>query len=423
MNSIDGATLAHKENDWLTTFRSIVFIAIGFSIPLSTAAISITFVLLFVLWLLDRNFCAKLQELCRNPVFVAVIAFFMLHLAGQYWLETTETVNGFKSWMVFLIPVLATAVDTKTARRGVYAFVVAMMIAESWVYLNILQNWDAYVNLQPFEALVKDRFFISGSRVSYNPMLAFAIALLLTTILAGYYKSWRLFFAIGFLITMILNMFMTEGRAGHVAFMFVWIVLSIYFLRDRWMALAGMLGSLVLIVSLAFAYSPGFKNRVMQAQSDLLNYQTELITHKDLESNETSVGLRLHFTESTLREFLNKPWLGYGTGSFEYAYSKQVDKSQDLVIPTTNPHNHHALILIQFGLLGFLVYGAIYVAQLWSVRSMPTSYEYRSLALLLPLFYGLINMYDTYLWGHQLQALFAYMTAIFYRRDMWESVR
>jgi len=423
MNSIDGVTLAYKENNWMTTFRSMVFIAIGFSIPLSTAAISITFVLLFVLWLFDRNFCAKLQELCHNPVLVAVVAFFMLHLVGQYWLETTETVNGFKSWMIFLIPVLATAVDTKTAKRGVYAFVVAMMIAESWVYLNILQNWEAYVNLKTLESLVPYRFYISGSRISYNPMLAFAIALLLTTILAGYYRSWRLFVAIGFLITMILNMFMTEGRAGHVAFIFIWIVLSIYFFRDRWALLIGMLGSLVIIITLAFSYSPVFKNRVMQAQNDLLKYQTQVINNEDFKGTDTSLGVRLHYTEWTFRKFLEKPWLGFGTGSFEYAYGQQVEKYQGKIRSTTNPHNYHVLILIQFGLLGISVYGAIFVTQLLSVRSMPVSYEYRSMALLLPLFYGLINMYDTYMWSHQLQALFAYVTSIFYRRDMWNGLR
>ena len=326
MNSIDGVTLAYKENNWMTTFRSMVFIAIGFSIPLSTAAISITFVLLFVLWLLDRNFCAKLQELCHNPVMVAVAAFFMLHLAGQYWLETTETVNGFKSWMIFLIPVLATAVDTKTARRGVYAFVIAMMIAESWVYFNILQNWDAYINLTPLESLVTHRFYISGSRISYNPMLAFAIALLLTTILAGYYKSWRLFVAIGFLITMILNMFMTDGRAGHVAFVFVWIVLSIYFLRNRRVALVGMLGTLVLIVALAFSYSPVFKERVMQGYNSFTKYKTEFVTDENFKGRDTSLGVRLHYSEWTFKKFLDRPWLGFGTGSFDHAYGEQVEK-------------------------------------------------------------------------------------------------
>jgi len=122
-------------------------------------------------------------------------------------------------------------------------------------------------------------------------------------------------------------------------------------------------------------------------------------------------------------ESFNRPWFGYGTGSLEYAYSKQVADNPGSVRPTDNPHNRHALVLIQFGLVGLLIYFCVYGAQLWAIKAMPAAYEYRGLALLLPLFYGLINMYDTYLWGHQLQALFAYLTAIIYRQDMWERIQ
>jgi hypothetical protein len=52
---------------------------------------------------------------------------------------------------------------------------------------------------------------------------------------------------------------------------------------------------------------------------------------------------------------------------------------------------------------------------------MPRSYEFRPLALLLPLFYVSISFYDSYLWGHHTQAVFAYLTAIFYRRDLFQS--
>jgi hypothetical protein len=76
---------------------------------------------------------------------------------------------------------------------------------------------------------------------------------------------------------------------------------------------------------------------------------------------------------------------------------------------------------VQFGLLGVLIYGAIFITQLWLVRQMPLSYEFRPLALLLPLFYLLISFYDSYLWGHHTQAVFAYLTAIFYRRDLFQS--
>lgn len=413
-------SLMSQADIWLKSARHFFFVMIGFSIPLSTAGVSISFGMLFILWLIDRNFAIKFQAIRSNPVFVAVLAFFALHVVGLTWLEAPEPVNGFKSWMLFLIPVLATAVDTKTARRGVYAFVIAMMIAESYVYANILANWEAYINMRPMTPLIDGRLFISGSRVSYNPMLAFAIALLLTTLLAGYYKKgFRRGVAIFFLLTMVANMFMTEGRAGHVAFIFVWLVLSVYFLRGRWLAMGGMIMSLVVILGLAFAYSPVFKARVLAAQNDILRYQEHTLIQEDTGALGTSVGVRLHYTEQTVRQGLNRPLMGYGTGSFEHIYAQRVAAYPGEVRPATNPHNHHALIFLQFGLIGLLVYLGMYATQLWTVRTMPQAYEYRALALLLPLFYGLINMYDTYFWGHQLQALFAFLASVFYRQDMW----
>jgi len=78
--------------------------------------------------------------------------------------------------------------------------------------------------------------------------------------------------------------------------------------------------------------------------------------------------------------------------------------------------------LVQFGLLGVVVYGALFVSQLLEVRRMPLSYEFRPVALLLPLFFIVISFYDSYLWGHYTQALFAFLAAIFYRRDLYESI-
>ena len=44
----------------------------------------------------------------------------------------------------------------------------------------------------------------------------------------------------------------------------------------------------------------------------------------------------------------------------------------------------------------------------------------RTMAFVLPLFFILISFYDSYFWGHHTQALFAYLTAIFYRSDMYK---
>jgi O-antigen ligase len=398
--------------DQIARLRGYAFIALGFVLPLSAAAISILFVLIFLLWLLDRNYCFKLQELCKNPVYVSLFAFFVLHLAGQYW--TTDPINGFKSWMLFLVPVLATSVDATSARRGVYAFVIGMMVAEAGVYYKIIQVWDRYI-----EGFYSNDLYIAMGHISYNPVLAIAIGLLLTTLLAGKYHGWRLLVSLLFLLTMIANMFMTGGRAGHVGFIFMWLVLSTYFLWRKPIALGGMVASLALILVLAWNFSPVFKNRVNAATSDIVDYQKDVEQAVITENTETSVGLRLHFTEQSFWIFLEKPWIGHGTGSFESAYEDYRSRADHKVFPTTNPHNSHALILVQFGLLGVLIYGAIFVTQLWLVRQMPLSYEFRPLALLLPLFYLLISFYDSYLWGHHTQAVFAYLTSIFYRQDLY----
>ena len=269
--------------------------------------------MLFILWLIDRNFVLKFQNIRQNPVFLAVLAFFVLHVIGLAWLEAPEPVNGFKSWMVFLIPVLATAVDTKTAKRGIYAFVVAMMIAESYVYANILANWDAYINLQPFTPLIEGRYFISGSRVSYNPMLAFAIALLLATLLAGLLQK-------GF-ATRCCDLFSIDhggqyvhdrGPSGSCS-LYLCLARSVSLFPKRPLGCSGGdAGVLVVILTLAFSYSPVFKSRIMQAQSDLMRYQDHKLVTEDTSATGTSVGLRLHFTEHTLIESLNRPWFGMG---------------------------------------------------------------------------------------------------------------
>ena len=101
-------------------------------------------ILLTIFWVIERGYCRKIQDLCANPVFVATFFFFVLHLAGQYWLGGIQQINGFKSWMVFIIPLLASIVDIKTARKGLMAFVIGMLLSDLWLLLKIATVWDQY---------------------------------------------------------------------------------------------------------------------------------------------------------------------------------------------------------------------------------------------------------------------------------------
>ena len=48
--------------------------------------------------------------------------------------------------MVWMIPILSAAVDPKTAKKGLVAYVVGMMFAEIYVYYNIFNIWEDYLN-------------------------------------------------------------------------------------------------------------------------------------------------------------------------------------------------------------------------------------------------------------------------------------
>jgi len=248
------------------------------------------------------------------------------------------------------------------------------------------------------------------------------VGLLLTTLLAGQYKNFRLIVAIFFLITMVANMFMTGGRAGQAGFIFIWLAISYYYLKSNLTALLVMVISLVLVLVIAWNFSPVFKSRTLNAVKQVTFYneyvQESLETNKG--NSDTSVGLRLHFNEHSLKLFIESPIYGYGTGSFKNAFKQYAENSPELVSKTSNPHSNHMLILVQFGIVGFLIYLNMFYQQVRIANMMPRDYDFRPMAFVLPLFFLLISFYDSYIWGHHTQALFAYLTAIFYRSDMYE---
>jgi len=289
-------------------------------------------------------------------------------------------------------------------------------LAEIYVYYNIFSIWEEYLKGRYGD------FLLPISHIAYNPFLAVSVGLLLTTLLAGQYKNLRLVIAIFFLITMVANMFMTGGRAGHVGFIFIWLAISYYYLKSNLIGLISMAIALVLVLVVAWNLSPVFKTRVLKAQDEIGLYQEHV--QKSLETNKknssTSVGLRLHFNEHSLKLFKESPIYGYGTGSFENAFNNYAENSPELVFKTSNPHSNHMLILVQFGIVGFLIYLNIFYQQIRAANIMPKGYEFRAMAFVLPLFFLLISFYDSYIWGHHTQALFAYLTAIFYRSDMYE---
>jgi len=391
--------------------REYLFFLLALSIPLSAAGISISIAFIFILLILEGNLKQKLKHILSQKYYIAIFVYFLLHLIGQVWIEV-EPVNSFKSWMIFLIPFLAISVKPEVAIKALLVFLYAMMIAEAGVYYNIFIFWDTYA-ISPG---IYNKIFWTISHITYTPFLALTISIALTMMMSNQIYGWRKYLTSFFIITMIVNLFLLGGRAGQLVFLFVWILLALYFFRKNFKGLILMLLSVTLIYLIAWNYSPMFKDRVVKAVTEVEQYINNRI--EDNQLVKTSVGVRLNFMENGIRLFSEKPFLGHGTGSYENAIKKFSENSDYLVFTTTNPHNSHILILVQFGILGALIYLNIFYRQFMEFKDTSQKYVYRPLMIVMPLFFLFISFYDSYLWGHHSQALFVFLSSIIYRKDV-----
>jgi len=390
--------------------REFLFLILGLSIPISAAAISISMILILFLWIIDGNYKKKIHKIIKDRYQLSILVFTSFALISFLWLSV-EPVNAHKNWMIFIIPVLATAVSPEIAKRGIFMFLIGMMIVESGVYFNILSNWQDYSS-----RLVYEQVFWTVSHITYTPFLAFAVGLSLATILGKQNKGWKYFVTIVFLISMIVNLVLTGGRAGYLALICSWTILSFYFFRNDLKKLFLMFLALVMIFSLAWQYSPVLKHRALKAKNELVNYTQQRLNNENVQ--KTSVGVRLLFAESGLRLFSEKPIFGHGIGSFENALKKFSEAQENKIHLTTNPHNSIVLSLVQYGIVGTLLFFLIFYSQVLKFSKQKQEYSYKVIMLLLPVFFLFISMYDSYLWGHHSQALFAYFAAIIYRDDV-----
>ena len=395
------------------SFRRYAFIALGFLMPYSTASISILLILLSIAVLVDKSSYQRLYKNLKTGYFQSFFLFFLLHIVGFLWLNV-ESINWHKSWMIWIIPILAVAVDHETARKGVFAFLISMLFAEIYVYYNIFSTWEDYLRGAYFSEM------LPMSHVNYNPFLAISIGFLLTILLSRRNSNWKItLIGVLVLLTMVINMFLTGGRAGQISFVYVWIAISFFFIKENKKLLIAMIMSLILILITAWNTSPVFKNRVSDGIDRIILYQKSIDSKSTQEDLYNPVGLRLHWYEHSIKLFTNSPIYGHGTGSFENKFKNYADQSEGLILNTSNPHSYHILILFQFGLIGLIIYLNIFIQQIRTAYSLPKDYEFRAMAFIFPLFFILINFFDSYLWSHQTQAIFAYLSTILYRPDLY----
>jgi len=381
-----------------------LLIALAFVFPLTVFGGNLIIILICFLWLISGDYKSKLNQIINNKLMIASIVFYLIHIVGLIWTEDFEWGLHIthKMWyFIGLFPILFTLMKKENIRIYITSFLLAISITEIFSYLI----W--FELIAPFKHATVENPTPFMSHISYNPILAFAIYLVLHELffnkkITNLAFSFYSFFA----ISMSINMFITGGRAGQVGF-FVMISVLIFQVLDK-QKIKSLFTIFIIIPVIFFsAYQASdlFQKRVNSAIKNTNDFSR---------TNETSVGLRINFALNSFEVIKKYPIIGVGTGDFPVEYQKINQVKSPTFPDATNPHNMYSLILVQLGLVGLFSLLSIFYYQI-KLSFISSNKFIRDVGFILPVMYLVMMLSDSYLLGHYTTLMFVFFSSFLYK--------
>ena len=382
-----------------------LLILLAFLMPLTVFGANLIVVFISFIWLLSGNYKNKFDLIISSKLLLSSILFFVLHLFGLLWTEDLSW--GFhiahKMWYFLLFfPILYSIVRKKYIKHYCTAFFFAMALTQITSYLvwfeiiEPIKNATVY-NPTPFM-----------SHVQYNPILAFATYLLLHQIFFNFkLKKIELFLYSFFALAMSINMFITGGRAGHVMFFSMMVILIFqYFSSQKIKAVLVICIVLGGIFTTAYQTSAIFYDRVTHTVNSVINF--------DPNNSDNALGIRITMAMNSMEIIIKNPIIGVGTGDFPSEYKKINQKNTPNMPQSHNPHNMYLLVLTQLGILGLISFLAIFYYQI-KISFLSQDKFIRDVGITLPLLFLIIMWSDTYLMGHFTSLLYIFFSSFLYK--------
>ena len=319
-------------------------VALGFSIPISTALDAVLLVLILALWLAGAGFREKFAVIGRNPVALAALALLAMVAIGMLYGRGTaaEALNyGGKYadllYVALLIPLFG---DPRIRRYGLAAFVAAMLLTLVLSYMLALRLLPVYHWIwgTPSDAA------IFRDHITQNILMAYLAYLCVVRARSALTRPARAVWVVLAVLATYDVLFLVQGRSGYLAL----AVLALYFAYE-WMGRRGLAIAALAVLALGSIGYFTSSTLHMRLQAIVLH----AVGWRDGRDLHTSIGLRMSFLQNSLAILRRHPVIGVGTGGFVRAYAHQIRGTH---LPmTANPHNQYLLIMIELGVVGLVL--------------------------------------------------------------------
>lgn len=397
-------------------------VALGFVLPISTAASNLLLALALLGLILGGGYRAHWQRVRHQPAAWLAIALCLLAAVGCLWGLGDAATRQFylgKYLTLLLIPLLLPLFAEQARRRqALMAFLAGMLLtlgvsvllwldALTWLPEAILSRLG---KLQDARHSLTQNAVVFKLSITHGFFMALA-AFMLWRVAATRELPWQRTLLRGLALLAAANvLFMIIGRTGYV----VLALLAGYLFLSRWQLHAGRMNrrqsarlvllSIVLmgaITTVLWQSSGSFQARLQEAYAEARAWQPQ-------QGNTTSIGLRLDYWRNSLAIIAAQPLNGVGTGGFAAAYDQQIVGTT--VAPSNNPHNQYLLTTTQLGLPGLLLLLTLHLV-IWREAGRRPPLE-RDLLRGLLLAYLAGNLFNSFLFDFSERYLFAWFTAV-----------
>ncbi len=340
----------------LTLYMNYLVVTYAFVLPITWKGRSTIFLFILFLFLARRNFIYYLKDSFKNPIVQSFLLYLFIHFLWLFGTDNfTQAIKMIDYAQYAVIPLIFLSFVTKEFSYKIIAsFAAGVFLSEIISYLvrfQVLpQKLDLFSkNLYTILDIHDPTPFLYHSQ--YAITLSVVIALFILKLLNKNNSLQIKIISFIFIATATINLSLIGGRSGYLSYIF--LAITVIILKFKSKALVPLIFTLLIILTISYtAYnnSPMFKSRI--------DYSIETINklNHNIYDFNSSLGTRIAFWYYGLMVVEENLLLGVGTGD-QLDEVKTLVPSTDTYI-TQHPHLHSVYLsqLVQFGIIGLLVY-------------------------------------------------------------------
>ena len=362
MNYLFKISRIYQNIDFITV-ANYCLIGYAFLLPLSSKLASKMIYPIIICLILSGQFKERLLFIIQNKIiqsFFYMLATYIIWTLGSDHLDTALFAIGKLSKLLFIMLIIALCVHTKFIYRILQGFLLATLFSE-------LVSYAMYFHIADF--LLHYIIVTRGDNVPFmmnytqyatviSIAMGFSFFILISKNMITF--SHKLFYSLVIILSAF-NLLILNSLTGYFLLFFSILIVS-FIIYKKYIKKILLFGTCMILIVSSFAYiaSPTFKNKITSS----------LQTIKELSSNNfsTSIGVRIGFISYSIDIIKQHPILGLGTGDHVYEVRKNiVENEQNPInikgmlknIPDThgsNLHNQFLDLLLQFGIVGLIVF-------------------------------------------------------------------